>query len=640
MKNFSCFVALCATSLVMQAEATDIITDSSDIYINAKTGASYYLWCTNANAIGHTSAKEWSYVWTLKSAGDDAYYIYNKLHKKYLGKTGNGSNTISFVTDTDNAGKYSITHVEENLYQFKDTEDQEDNNYLVFSNGSVSYGSSSADAANIRVKSADTDATTLKNSILSYCEKRIGNYIGGVADSDKLREQIEKVKESSDFQKASKLAELVGESINMPIAGHYYQIQSAYPFYKDKIIAETYYTQDYYSEYGTQRLYFLDMEEETETIMVPTFWQFEQCGTNKYYIKGANSSMYWSHTLNNRLISTIEKNSKVLDAGIFSIFNQYYDKVVYDNAVVFYSTNKYGTDNSGCVSIFEDTHEDVHDFDVRHSDNKVAATDDEIAIKEKIQPNNWYITEVTKFDLYFPKNEKIANLDSNGDIILEENGETKSFRTVYFPFAVTLPYGVSAYTLVDKKSAIEGSFEIGEIDNYGVGTLPAKTAAILVADPGTTYTFTIDYNNTNSPVTFDLIGTLEPHPITEGEKIYVIDEDEKGHTTHTLLKVGGSDYSYDKDNLYKSTGKAWYSQYNSDATYIVENNRAYIKPTTTNPAKMKPMQLGNRTSTGVEDITVGSAPDEIRYYDMYGRMVKNPERGLFIRSDGKKVIFK
>ncbi len=52
------------------------------------------------------------------------------------------------------------------------------------------------------------------------------------------------------------------------------------------------------------------------------------------------------------------------------------------------------------------------------------------------------------------------------------------------------------------------------------------------------------------------------------------------------------------------------------------------------------MQLGNRTSTGVEDITIGSAPDEIRYYDIYGRMVKNPERGLFIRSDGKKVIFK
>lgn len=654
--RFSSCVALCATAIAVHAHANEIITANADIYINAKSSTNYYMWCTNASVIGYNIARNWSFVWTLVPTGDDeTYYIYNKIHSQYLGKTSQSTGSdIATVDDETSAGRYRISLVENDLYTFEDVDNTTDYRYIVFAgSGNLKNGTLSNSNSSIRVISSDTETSLLVKSILSYCDIRIGNYIGSIANTPEISRLVAELKETGDYQIASQLAQEIGTSINMPKEGHYYQIKSAFPYYSDKIIAETYYTQDYYEGHDAQRLYYMNMEPNTETIMVPTFWKFEKASNNKYRIKGANTGKYWSHSYGNVLISGVGNSST--DLGLYTIRNHFYDKVVYDNAVVLYSTNRWESGSrSGFISIFEDTHEGVHDFDVRHCENSVKPTDGKIDITPDKAPNNWYITEVTDFDLYFPIKETIANNDGYGNVIESYNTESKSYRSVYFPFAIKLPQDVTAYALLDENSVVEGAFEIAVVDlpDKTTGILPAYSAAILEAPQGTTQTFEILYDDENEPINFDLIGTLEPHPVESGEMIYAV-EDPQGFTSHLLLRIGDRDYSYDATNLYKSTGKAYYSLINSDATYIVGHNRGYVKSKTAkkdgdnwiyDAYNVKAMELGGRQTTGVEDISIdvseNKSVEDLRYYDIHGRQVVNPQHGLYIRSDGKKIYVK
>lgn len=44
------------------------------------------------------------------------------------------------------------------------------------------------------------------------------------------------------------------------------------------------------------------------------------------------------------------------------------------------------------------------------------------------------------------------------------------------------------------------------------------------------------------------------------------------------------------------------------------------------------------TTTGINSIETGEAENEV-YFDLQGRRVNNPKKGLYITSKGKKVIF-
>lgn len=44
------------------------------------------------------------------------------------------------------------------------------------------------------------------------------------------------------------------------------------------------------------------------------------------------------------------------------------------------------------------------------------------------------------------------------------------------------------------------------------------------------------------------------------------------------------------------------------------------------------------TTTGINSIETGEAENEV-YFDLQGRRVNSPKKGLYITSQGKKVIF-
>lgn len=177
------------------------------------------------------------------------------------------------------------------------------------------------------------------------------------------------------------------------------------------------------------------------------------------------------------------------------------------------------------------------------------------------------------------------------------------YATVNYPFAVQIPQNITAYTgSIDTENK---TFTLSKITD---GIIPANTPVVLEGTPDT-YTLTILANDaTTSEVTKSLSGTLLSENISTEINAYIL-----GNGTQ---------------------GIGFYQMNTDDRT--LGANKAYLA-LSASMSGVRSITIGGPT-TGIEDtVAEGAAAEE--YYDLQGRRVMNPTKGIYVTKSGKKVIF-
>ena len=167
-------------------------------------------------------------------------------------------------------------------------------------------------------------------------------------------------------------------------------------------------------------------------------------------------------------------------------------------------------------------------------------------------------------------------------------------------FDLAVPEGVTAYAAVASGTTVT----LHEID-----VIPASAGVIVGGEAGT-YIFEM------SSVESSYTGENHMVAVTEDK---VIPETEGDKTNYIFTKKG------DVLGFYKSSGSG-----------TITKGKAYLSAPTTSGAKM--LTIGFNDATGIESISeLGDKNSESEVYDLQGRKVKNPTKGLYI-VNGKKVI--
>lgn len=177
------------------------------------------------------------------------------------------------------------------------------------------------------------------------------------------------------------------------------------------------------------------------------------------------------------------------------------------------------------------------------------------------------------------------------------------YATVNYPFAVQVPEGMSAYT--GTANAEEGVFTLDAIEN---GIIPANTPVLLEGNAGT-YTLEVLADDTTPAVEGNgLSGTLLSRDIVTATNAYILGNGNSG--------VGFYQMSADDRTL--------------------GSNKAYLELPAT-MSGIRSITIGGQT-TGIKD-TVSEGVEAEEYYDLQGRRVMNPTKGIYVTKSAKKVIF-
>ncbi len=170
------------------------------------------------------------------------------------------------------------------------------------------------------------------------------------------------------------------------------------------------------------------------------------------------------------------------------------------------------------------------------------------------------------------------------------------YVTANLPFAVQLPDGVSAYTPVEPTEI--NDTECMYIEEVGSTTIPANTPVILSAEAGTYM------------VQFILDTTAKT-------------EESAWKGTLCAETIAGTVYTLSGTDLVKGTNVS------------VPANSAYYAAELS--ADRLPLST-EKSTTGIEDITADKVKESDKFYDLKGRPVAKPEKGIYIIG-GKKVLF-
>ena len=201
--------------------------------------------------------------------------------------------------------------------------------------------------------------------------------------------------------------------------------------------------------------------------------------------------------------------------------------------------------------------------------------------------NHWQFIKVTEVPLIIAAND---------------------YTTLCLPFNVKLPEGstVKAYYA----SAAAGSvLKLTEITG---GVIPANQGVIL------------QNTNESEPANINLTITTE-----EGTSI---DNKLEGVTAKRAGYPAGTNYV-----LAEKNGKVGF--YKATFTTIVAN-KAYLPQTKVQNAQgvMMAFSFGDEV-TGIDNVNAATAAAK-KYYDLQGRRVLYPAKGIFVTEDGQKVLFK
>lgn len=213
---------------------------------------------------------------------------------------------------------------------------------------------------------------------------------------------------------------------------------------------------------------------------------------------------------------------------------------------------------------------------------------------EKDSPSAWYIIPATTID-----------------ITISEVG----YATVNYPFAVQLPKEIKAYTgQIDSEN--KAVFILTEVEN---GLIPANTPVVLQGAPGAVKTYTLTIN-----------------PEDNSEKI--AQNELEGTFLSQNFDIESTIYGLGKDN---NNEVGFYKMSEEEgANRTVGANKAYL-PGTQALQGVKGITFSfddnSGETTGIENTTINWKTEE--FYDLQGRRVMNPTKGIYVTKSGKKVLF-
>ena len=172
------------------------------------------------------------------------------------------------------------------------------------------------------------------------------------------------------------------------------------------------------------------------------------------------------------------------------------------------------------------------------------------------------------------------------------------YIAVCMPFTMTIPEGVIAYT-AGVAEEIDG-VTVAPLTEYGKGVVAAGIPVILAAENGT---YIIGVGD-----------TAEPY---EGENM-----------------LGGvlKSKSVSGSNVYILNGNVFEKRTSSTGT--MPANMAYY--TADSEAASIALKKGEPTSIG----SIATENAELKFYDLKGNRVEKPVRGIYVTSEGKKVLVK
>ena len=211
----------------------------------------------------------------------------------------------------------------------------------------------------------------------------------------------------------------------------------------------------------------------------------------------------------------------------------------------------------------------------------------------------------------------------------------KYYTTLYVDFPFKIVGDVKAYTIegVDAKNAQGYYFaKVKELAQQG-DTVPAQTAVVL------------ECNSTN-PVDNQLLPTGDEKPKTSNNRL--CGTFFGGAINGLTVKDGaGNDYNVTHDNIRAfnintadSRNPIGFYKVKNNVTNIPGNKAFLVLTSTEAQAKSFVLEFEDGGTTGIETIenSKNSTEDGV-YYDLQGRRVENPTRGIYI-VNGKKVVIK
>ena len=219
------------------------------------------------------------------------------------------------------------------------------------------------------------------------------------------------------------------------------------------------------------------------------------------------------------------------------------------------------------------------------------AKDTEISLGLVINMDATELCTIDQFKL-IRKNTIVLDADgADGYTLSLDESEVSS---LFLPYPTVIPENLSAYVA----KAIEGDMVVLEKLNDGI--VPAKTGVIITGEAG-------EYHFAPSTATVAsnsiLTGVLEETPADNSKRYFEFDNQKEFGFHH----------------------------YNAS---VLEANRAYL---VTDGSDTHEFYKVNLTAVGIEEIETETMPNEI--YDLTGRRVNNPVKGLYI-VNGKKVLVK
>ena len=179
---------------------------------------------------------------------------------------------------------------------------------------------------------------------------------------------------------------------------------------------------------------------------------------------------------------------------------------------------------------------------------------------------------------------------------------------------LALPAGLKAYVVNEGSSSNKDVATLEEVSN-----VPAGTGVILKGTAGETYTLS---------TTADAAATFASNNLVAVTSDMTLAEETENGYTNFILGADGSDAKF----------------YRTSGTGTLKAGKAYLHyktkyVTTGSEAPSLSIEFANGGTTGVNDVRSKMADVRSDVYDLQGRRVAQPTKGLYI-VNGKKVVIK
>lgn len=245
-------------------------------------------------------------------------------------------------------------------------------------------------------------------------------------------------------------------------------------------------------------------------------------------------------------------------------------------------------------------------------------------------PRSWDMDEVENFII-------LVNSIDDANMAIKED---YLYGTYIAAFDTPVPDGMSAATVT--ATSTTDLLTLTPVDD---NTIPAYTPVVLYRDGGFTSTTYYDVRK-NNQVTFDRMKETEAEQVklAKPAEQYTVD-----NLTGTLKQLKPLTRT-ESDNFYllqKKNGRMAFYRCNPDLSvvYNVGKNRCWLTMSGTNASTNSSVKYNTFYLFGDPDDTdpiEAAIMDKISsecVYDLSGRLVTNPQKGIYIK-DGKKVFIK